>query len=272
MTIREALEKKKAAQAAAGQAAARSGETVAPNNRQSVGGIKVPLAAIFAALAAFGKKPAEKLRQKRKDNDGRSQTPEESASRLISKKFLHSFWESVFSIFAMRNKFHFSGIAAVVTAVRQWIFGKSKAGADGGGFGLASEPEEQGETGGSRIALLILIASLTTLALWAQCWDDKGTYTCISAFSGCKPRTGTSGFLWTSWGENKQSQCRSVSPSDESEDDCNDEPIGCLIWVNYVVYSGKKCTGPITLSGGGWFGLMGTHAVLSGVPCIGDNY
>ena len=34
MTIREALEKKKAAQAAAGQAAARSGETVAPNGRQ----------------------------------------------------------------------------------------------------------------------------------------------------------------------------------------------------------------------------------------------
>ena len=69
----------------------------------------------------------------------------------------------------MRNKFYFSGIAAAVgTAVRQWIFGKSKAGADGGGgFGLASELEEQEETGGSRIALLILLASLTTLALWA---------------------------------------------------------------------------------------------------------
>lgn len=34
MTIREAWEKKKAAQAAAGQAAARSGETVAPKGRQ----------------------------------------------------------------------------------------------------------------------------------------------------------------------------------------------------------------------------------------------
>ena len=53
----------------------------------------------------------------------------------------------------MRNKFHFSGIAAVGTAVRQWISGKSKAGADdGGGFDLASEPEEQEEIGGSRIA------------------------------------------------------------------------------------------------------------------------
>ena len=137
-----------------------------------------------------GKVAAKAQRQRR-----RSQTPEESASRLISKKSLHSFWESVFSVFAMGNKFHFSGIAAVATAVRQWIFGKSKAGADGGGLGLASEPEEQEETGGSRIALLILLASLTALALWAQCWDDKGTYTCISAFSGCKPRTGTSGSL-----------------------------------------------------------------------------
>ena len=55
-----------------------------------------------------------------------------------------------------------------MTAVRQWIFGKSKAGADGGGgFGLVSELEEQEEAGGSRIALLILLASLTTLALWA---------------------------------------------------------------------------------------------------------
>ncbi len=73
MTIREAWEKKKAAQASA-QAFARSGETVAPPGQQSSGGIKVLLATIFAALAAFGKKPAEKLRQKRKDNDGRSQT------------------------------------------------------------------------------------------------------------------------------------------------------------------------------------------------------
>ena len=73
----------------------------------------------------------------------------------------------------MKNKFHCSGIAAVVTAVRQWIFGKSKAGADGAcGFGLASEPEEQEETGGSRIALLILIASLTALALWASDYDS----------------------------------------------------------------------------------------------------
>ena len=73
MTIREAWEKKKAAQASA-QAFARSGETVAPNGRQSAGGIKVHLAAIVDALAAFGKKAAEKLRQKHKDNDGRSQT------------------------------------------------------------------------------------------------------------------------------------------------------------------------------------------------------
>ena len=169
MTICEAWETKKAAQAAAGQAAARSGETVAPPCQQSVGGIQVPLAAIFAALAALGKKTAEKLRQKRKENDGRSQTaksvtilaggsggrlglapqPKEAhekagASQLISKKSLHSFWESAFFVFAMRNKFRFSGIAAVVTAVRQWIFGKSKAGADdGGGFGIAAEPEEK---------------------------------------------------------------------------------------------------------------------------------
>ena len=74
MTTREALEKKRAAQAVAGQAAARSGDTVAPNGRQSVGGIQVILAKILAALAAFGKRATEKLRQKRKDNDGRSQT------------------------------------------------------------------------------------------------------------------------------------------------------------------------------------------------------
>ena len=74
MTICEAWEKKKAAQAAAGQAAARSGETVAPPGQQSSGGIKVLLATIVAALSAFGKKTMEKLRQKRKDNDGRSQT------------------------------------------------------------------------------------------------------------------------------------------------------------------------------------------------------
>ncbi len=74
MTIREAWEKKKAAQAAAGQAAARSGETVAPPGQQSSGGIQVILAKILAALAAFGKRATEKLRQKHKGNDGRSQT------------------------------------------------------------------------------------------------------------------------------------------------------------------------------------------------------
>ena len=37
----------------------------------------------------------------------------------------------------MKNKFHFRGIAAVVTAVRQWDFGKSKA--EAGGCGLSIE-------------------------------------------------------------------------------------------------------------------------------------
>ena len=51
MTIREAWEKKKAAQAAAGQAASRSGETVAPNGRQS-GKLKKLFSKTGMAIAA----------------------------------------------------------------------------------------------------------------------------------------------------------------------------------------------------------------------------
>ena len=51
MTIREAWEKKKAAQAAAGQAAARSGETVAPNGRQP-GKLKKLFSKTSMAIAA----------------------------------------------------------------------------------------------------------------------------------------------------------------------------------------------------------------------------
>ena len=51
MTIREALEKKKAAQAAAGQAAARSGEIVAPNGRQP-GKLKKLFSRTSMAIAA----------------------------------------------------------------------------------------------------------------------------------------------------------------------------------------------------------------------------
>ena len=98
----------------------------------------------------------------------------QSVPKLISKKVFASILEiHVSLVLAIRNKFHFSGIAAVVTALRQWILGKSKAGVGGaGGLGLALEPEEQKEIGGSRIALLLLLASLTTLDLWAYGYDS----------------------------------------------------------------------------------------------------
>ena len=51
MTIREAWEKKKAAQAAAGRAAARSGETVAPKGRQP-GKLKKLFSKTSMAIAA----------------------------------------------------------------------------------------------------------------------------------------------------------------------------------------------------------------------------
>ena len=153
----------------------------------------------------------------------------------------------------MRNKFCFSGIAAVGTAVRQWSFGKSKAGADGGGgFGLASEPKEQEETGGSRIALLILLASLTTLALWAYDYDSDCKALrdrfCVVAYKWCRNENSLDGH-WqstrTTWSEGSAYQiCGELDQHYYmGKTDCNESSSTCTYKKKTEIFDVPRCQG-----------------------------
>ena len=154
----------------------------------------------------------------------------------------------------MRQKFCFSGIAAVGTAVRQWIFGKSKAGADGGGLGLASEPEEQEETGGSRIALLILLASLTSLALWASDYnsDCKALRDrfCVVAYKWCRNENSLDG-VWqstqTEWFDGSAYQvCGELDQHYYmGKTDCNESSSTCTYMTKITLFKEPGCTGKI---------------------------
>ena len=155
----------------------------------------------------------------------------------------------------MRNKFYFSGIAAVVTAVRQWSFEKSKAGADGGGgFGLASELEEQEETGGSRIAFLILLASLTTLALWASDYnsDCKALRDrfCAVADKRCRNENSLDG-VWqstqTEWfGGSAYQVCGELDQHYYmGKTDCNESSSTCTYMTKITLFEDSGCTGKI---------------------------
>ena len=154
----------------------------------------------------------------------------------------------------MRNKFCFSGIAAVGTAIRQWSFGKSKAGADVGGFGLASEPEEQEEIGGFRIALLILLASLTTLALWAYDYDSDCKALrdrfCAVADKRCRNENSLDG-VWqstqTKWSNGSAYQvCGELDQHYYmGKTDCNESSSTCTYEIEITLFEDPGCTGKI---------------------------